>query len=415
MDYQSISRRAKLAQKSISIASTDQKNSVLLKILEEIEASRELILSSNQRDMNESRRLDLGDALLDRLELNNARIDGMIDCLSEIIALADPVGEVSRMTRRPSGIEVGLMRQPIGVIGIIFESRPNVTLDAAALCLKSGNVSILRGGSEAFHSNQAIATCITSGLRASGFSEDCVQVASTADREFVGAMIGGEYSMCDVIIPRGGKRLIERISKDARVPVIKHLDGNCHVYVDAECDFDQALDILENAKTHRYGVCNAAESFLIHQAVAPSILPKLSAILFRHGVEVRGCEAVTAILPSAALATEDDWFEEYLAPIIAIKIVSDVDQAIDHINTYGSRHTDAIVSTSYTTVRRFMRAVDSSSVIANASTRFADGAEYGLGAEIGISTDRIHARGPIGLEGLTNQKWIVFGEGQVRP
>ncbi|MEL0321000.1 MAG: glutamate-5-semialdehyde dehydrogenase, partial [Gammaproteobacteria bacterium] len=266
----------------------------------------------------------------------------------------------------------------------------------------------------AFHSNQAIAACISTGLQSVGLPDACVQVAPTADREFVGAMIGGDHPMCDVIIPRGGKGLIERISKDARVPVIKHLDGNCHVYVDAESDQQEALRILENAKTHRYGVCNAAESFLIHETVAESLLPALETVLKPYDVEMRGCERVRAIVSSANAATEDDWFEEYLGPIVAVKVVSSVDEAIEHINTYGSHHTDAIVSTNYKTVRHFMRAVDSSSVIANASTRFADGFEYGLGAEIGISTDRIHARGPVGLEGLTNQKWIVFGEGQVR-
>jgi glutamate-5-semialdehyde dehydrogenase len=356
----------------------------------------------------------LDSALLDRLELNDARIDAMIEGVEQIVALPDPVGEISRMTRRPSGIEVGLMRQPLGVIGIIYESRPNVTVDAAALCLKSGNACVLRGGSEAFHSNQAIAACISTGLQSVGLPDACVQVAPTADREFVGAMIGGDHPMCDVIIPRGGKGLIERISKDARVPVIKHLDGNCHVYVDAESDQQEALRILENAKTHRYGVCNAAESFLIHETVAESLLPALETVLKPSDVEMRGCERVRAIVSSANAATEDDWFEEYLGPIVAVKVVSSVDEAIEHINTYGSHHTDAIVSTNYKTVRHFMRAVDSSSVIANASTRFADGFEYGLGAEIGISTDRIHARGPVGLEGLTNQKWIVFGEGQVR-
>jgi glutamate-5-semialdehyde dehydrogenase len=306
------------------------------------------------------------------------------------------------------------MRQPLGVIGIIYESRPNVTIDAAALCLKSGNACVLRGGSEAFHSNQAIAACIAAGLKAVGLPEACVQVAKTADRDFVGAMIGGDASMCDVIIPRGGRRLIERISKDARVPVIKHLDGNCHVYVDAECDLQQALQILENAKTHRYGVCNAAESFLIHESIAQTFLPSLQQTLVPHSVEIRGCDRVCSMLPAVTVATEADWYEEYLGPTVAIKVVTSVDEAILHINTYGSHHTDAIVSTNYTTVRQFMRAVDSASVIANASTRFADGSEYGLGAEIGISTDRIHIRGPVGLEGLTNQKWIVFGDGQVR-
>ncbi len=414
MNYQAMAMSAKSVRITIGTASTDTKNSALLAIRDTVVASRVKILQSNEKDLDAGRINGLDSALLDRLELNDARIDAMIEGIEQVIALPDPVGEISRMTRRPSGIEVGFMRQPLGVIGIIYEARPNVTVDAAALCLKSGNACVLRGGSEAFHSNQAIAECISIGLASAGLPEACVQVAPTADREFVGAMIGGDHPMCDVIIPRGGKGLIERISKDARVPVIKHLDGNCHVYVDAESDQQEALEILENAKTHRYGVCNAAESFLIHEAVAEALLPALDAVLESYEVEIRGCERVCAIVPTAKVATENDWFEEYLGPIVAVKVVPSVDAAIDHINTYGSHHTDAIVSTNYKTVRHFMRAVDSSSVIANASTRFADGFEYGLGAEIGISTDRIHARGPVGLEGLTNQKWVVFGEGQVR-
>lgn len=414
MDYQAVAEQAKSARAVIATASTQTKNSALLAIKEAMAASRLSILQANLKDLDAGRNQGLDTALLDRLELNDARIDGMIEGVEQIIALPDPVGEISRMARRPSGIEVGLMRQPLGVIGIIYESRPNVTIDAAALCLKSGNACVLRGGSEAFHSNQAIAACITTGLQAVGLPAACVQVAPTADRDFVGAMIGGDAPMCDVIIPRGGKGLIERISTDARVPVIKHLDGNCHVYVDAESDLQQALQILENAKTHRYGVCNAAESFLIHEDVAPTVLPLLQQTLAPHSVEIRGCDRVCAMLPEAKVASESDWYEEYLGPIVAIKVVASVDEAIVHINTYGSHHTDAIVSTNYTTVRQFMRAVDSASVIANASTRFADGFEYGLGAEIGISTDRIHVRGPVGLEGLTNQKWIVFGDGQVR-
>ncbi len=409
-----MAEQAKSARAVIATASTQTKNSALLAIKEAMAASRLSILQANLKDLDAGRNQGLDAALLDRLELNDARIDGMIEGVEHIIALPDPVGEISRMARRPSGIEVGLMRQPLGVIGIIYESRPNVTIDAAALCLKSGNACVLRGGSEAFHSNQAIAACITTGLQAVGLPAACVQVAPTADRDFVGAMIGGDAPMCDVIIPRGGKGLIERISTDARVPVIKHLDGNCHVYVDAESDLQQALQILENAKTHRYGVCNAAESFLIHEDVAPTVLPLLQQTLAPHSVEIRGCERVCAMLPEAKVASESDWYEEYLGPIVAIKVVASVDEAIVHINTYGSHHTDAIVSSNYTTVRQFMRAVDSASVIANASTRFADGFEYGLGAEIGISTDRIHVRGPVGLEGLTNQKWIVFGDGQVR-
>ena len=414
MDYQAVAEQAKSARAVIATASTQTKNSALLAIKEAMAASRLSILQANLKDLDAGRNQGLDEALLDRLELNDARIDGMIEGVEHIIALPDPVGEISRLVRRPSGIEVGLMRQALGVIGIIYESRPNVTIDAAALCLKSGNACVLRGGSEAFHSNQAIAACITTGLQTVGLPAACVQVAPTADRDFVGAMIGGDAPMCDVIIPRGGKGLIERISTDARVPVIKHLDGNCHVYVDAESDLQQALQILENAKTHRYVVCNAAESFLIHEDVAPTVLPLLQQALAPYSVEIRGCDRVCAMLPEAKVASESDWYEEYLGPIVAIKVVASVDEAILHINTYGSHHTDAIVSNNYTTVRQFMRAVDSASVIANASTRFADGFEYGLGAEIGISTDRIHVRGPVGLEGLTNQKWIVFGDGQVR-
>lgn len=414
MQYQDIASRARAALAAISTASTETKNHALSAICDAIEAQRADILSANSQDMDHGRASGLDAALLDRLELNDSRVDGMIEGVRQIIALPDPVGEVSQLRRRPSGIEVGLMRQPLGVIGIIYESRPNVTVDAAALCLKSGNAAVLRGGSEAFHSNQAIAACITKGLEVAGLPAAVVQVAPTADRAFVGAMIGGAHPLCDVIIPRGGKGLIARIADEARVPVIKHLDGNCHVYVDVDADSRRALAILENAKTHRYGVCNAAESFLIHADVADALLPQIGAMLAGHEVEIRGCAATCAAIPNAIPATDDDWDTEYLAPIVAIRVVPDVTVAIDHINTHGSHHTDAIVSENYTTVRQFMRAVDSASVIANASTRFADGFEYGLGAEIGISTDRIHARGPVGLEGLTNQKWVVFGDGQVR-
>ena len=351
MNYQQIGKQAKAVRTTIRTASTNTKNAALLEIRDAIAGSRSQILKVNQKDLGAGRNNGLDEALLDRLELNNDRIDVMIDGVEQIVALPDPVGEVSRMTRRPSGIEVGLMRQPLGVIGIIYESRPNVTIDAAALCLKSGNACVLRGGSEAFHSNQAIAQCIATGLTSVGLPEACVQVAPTADRDFVGAMIGGDHPMCDVIIPRGGKGLIERISKEATVPVIKHLDGNCHVYVDAESDEQKALQILENAKTHRYGVCNAAESFLIHEAVVRTFLPALDAVLKPYKVEIRGCERVCAILPSASSASEEDWYQEYLGPVVAIKVVSSVDEAIEHINQYGSHHTDAIISTNYGTVR----------------------------------------------------------------
>lgn len=414
MSYQEFNGQARAALGVISTASSAVKNHALEAICHALDAGRQTVLSANQVDLEHGRVSGLDAALLDRLSLNESRIDAMIEGVRQIIALPDPVGEVSQLRRRPSGIEVGLMRQPLGVIGIIYESRPNVTIDAAALCLKSGNACILRGGSEAFHSNQAIAACISEGLVAAGLPTAVVQVAPTADRDFVGAMIGGSTPLCDVIIPRGGKGLIARIAEDARVPVIKHLDGNCHVYVDAHADLSRALPILENAKTHRYGVCNAAESFLIHEALAEVLLPQIGACLASHQVEIRGCAATCRLVSSAVPADETDWSIEYLGPIVAIKVVADLDEAIAHINQYGSHHTDAILSESYTAVRQFMRAVDSASVIANASTRFADGFEYGLGAEIGISTDRIHARGPVGLEGLTNQKWVVFGDGQVR-
>ncbi|MGA1207418.1 MAG: glutamate-5-semialdehyde dehydrogenase [Litorivicinaceae bacterium] len=413
MTYQQIGVAARAAAAVIAQASTAQKNAALSALVTQLDASRASILAANAVDLEAAAEAQLEAALVDRLALTDSRIDAMIAGVQEVIALPDPIGAIDQIRRRPSGIEVGLMRQPLGVIGIIFESRPNVTIDAAILCLKSGNAAILRGGREAFASNQALSQCIQAALRDAGLPETTVQVAPTADRDFVGAMIGSP-ALCDVIIPRGGKGLIARISEDARVPVIKHLDGNCHVYVDADAPVEQALAILENAKTHRYGVCNAAESFLIHAESAPLVLPPLAEILGRHGVEVRGCTQTRQWIPSAQLATEEDWETEYLAPIVAIRVVDSIETAITHINRYGSHHTDAIVSADYGRIRQFMQAVDSASVIANASTRFADGFEYGLGAEIGISTDRIHVRGPVGLEGLTNQKWVVFGDGQVR-
>jgi glutamate-5-semialdehyde dehydrogenase len=414
MQYHDLADQARQASRVVAQASMDCKNRALEQIGVALDSRRDEVLAANQNDLKIAADSGLEAALLDRLELNTARVDSMIEGVTQIISLPDPIGEISHLTKRPSGIEVGLMRQPLGIIGVIYESRPNVTVDAAILCLKAGNACVLRGGSEAFHSNQAIARCINQGILGAGLPSAVVQVAPTADREFVGAMIGGKRPLCDVIIPRGGKSLIARISEDARVPVIKHLDGNCHVYVDADADLEKALLILENAKTHRYGVCNAAESFLIHESVAASLLPRLADLLLVHDVEIRGCVETCRHLSGLTTATEDDWVTEYLAPVVAIKIVSSLDDAIQHINHYGSHHTDAIVSENYSAVRRFMRGVDSSSVIANASTRFADGFEYGLGAEIGISTDRIHVRGPVGLEGLTNQKWIVFGDGQVR-
>jgi len=337
----------------------------------------------------------------------------MIEGLHQVAALQDPVGEITDMGYRPSGIQLGQMRVPLGVVGIIYESRPNVTVDAASLCLKSGNATILRGGSEAINSNRAIADCISTGLLAVGLPETAVQVVNTTDRDAVGELITmGNY--VDVIVPRGGKSLIERISADARVPVIKHLDGNCHVYIDDRADLKKAVAIADNAKTHRYGVCNAMESLLIAEPVAAAVLPELSKIYSEKGVEMRGCEKSRAIVNSILAASEDDWAEEYLAPILSIKIVAGIDEAIEHINHYSSQHTESIVTEDFNRGRRFIAEVDSSSVMINASTRFADGFEYGLGAEIGISTDKIHARGPVGLEGLTSQKWVVFGDGQIR-
>jgi glutamate-5-semialdehyde dehydrogenase len=352
-------------------------------------------------------------ALLDRLELNDERIDGMIEGLKQVAALQDPIGEITDMGFRPSGIQLGKMRVPLGVIGIIYESRPNVTIDAASLCLKSGNATILRGGSEAILSNQAIAACIAHGLADAGLPETAVQVVNTTDRDAVGELITMSNHV-DVIVPRGGKSLIERISADARVPVIKHLDGNCHVYIDDQADLKKALAIADNAKTHRYGVCNAMESLLIAEPVADRILPELAKIYSEKNVEMRGCQKARDIIESIIEATEQDWGEEYLAPVISIKIVSGIDEAIAHITKYSSQHTESIVTEDFNRGRRFIAEVDSSSVMINASTRFADGFEYGLGAEIGISTDKIHARGPVGLEGLTSQKWVVFGDGQIR-
>jgi glutamate-5-semialdehyde dehydrogenase len=337
----------------------------------------------------------------------------MVEGLRQVAALPDPVGAIRDMKFLPSGIQVGKMRVPLGVIGIIYESRPNVTVEAASLCLKSGNACILRGGSESIHSNRAIAECLREGLAAAGLPNEVVQVVETTDRAAVGALITmPEY--VDVIVPRGGKGLIERISKDARVPVIKHLDGICHVYVDDRADFDKAEAIVINAKTHRYGVCNAMETLLVNQAVAEPFLKRVAPLYAAKGVELRGCAATCALLPEVVAATEEDWSTEYLAPILSIRIVADMDAAIEHINIYSSQHTDAMVSEDYTRARRFIAEVDSSSVMINASTRFADGFEYGLGAEIGISTDKIHARGPVGLEGLTSEKYVVFGDGHIR-
>jgi len=392
---------------------TGPKNAALLAMAEALQASRSEVLAANARDLERGRESGLDAALLDRLALDEGRVDAMIEGLTQVAGLPDPVGEVDGLRARPSGIQVGQMRVPLGVIGIIYESRPNVTLEAASLCLKSGNAAILRGGSEARDSNAAIAACIREGLAAAGLPEGAVQVVATTDRAAVGRLIAMP-EFVDVIIPRGGKSLIERISREARVPVIKHLDGVCHVYLDATADPDKALAIAVNAKTHRYGTCNTMETLLVDAPLAESLLPKLAAAYAEHGVELRGCERTREILPDVVAAVEEDWHAEYLAPVLAIRVVDGIEAAMAHIERYGSHHTDAIVTESWTLARRFMAEVDSSSVMVNASTRFADGFEYGLGAEIGISTDKLHARGPVGLEGLTTRKYVVLGDGQVR-
>ncbi len=410
---QKLGENARVASRTMAAASTEAKNQALLYTAEAIEAKRESLVNANAKDLAAGKAKGLSVAMLDRLEFTPARIDNMIEGLQQVAALVDPVGEISELRYMPSGIQVGRMRVPIGVIGIIYESRPNVTAEAASLCLKSGNATILRGGSEAIHSNQAIAECISHGLEKADLPATAVQVVATTDREAVGHMITmPEY--IDVIVPRGGKGLIERVSQDARVPVIKHLDGICHVYIDDGADMTKAVNIALNAKTNRYGVCNAMETLLVAESVAKEFLPQIMQVYDEKEVELRGCEETLEILPGIAAATAEDWVTEYLAPILAIKVVSGLDEAITHINTYGSQHTDTIVTEDYARGMRFLREVDSSSVMINASTRFADGFEYGLGAEIGISTDKIHARGPVGLEGLTSQKYIVLGDGHIR-
>ncbi|WP_210396372.1 glutamate-5-semialdehyde dehydrogenase [Motiliproteus sediminis] len=413
-DYMTrMGQQAREAAVALARANTGLKNKALLAMAEAIHESRDALIAANVRDLEAGRASGLDAAMLDRLELNQERIDGMVEGLRQVAALPDPVGGITDMNFMPSGIQVGKMRVPLGVIGIIYESRPNVTAEAASLCLKSGNATILRGGSEAIHSNQAIAACIRQGLSTAGLPETAVQVVETTDRAAVGELITMPQYV-DVVVPRGGKGLIERISRDARVTVIKHLDGICHVYLDAECDRDKALSIALNAKTHRYGTCNTMETLLVHRAVAASLLPDLAGLYAEKSVELRGCAATVELLKDAVPASEEDWSTEYLAPVLAIKLVNSMDEAITHINRYGSHHTDAIVTENYTLARRFLTEVDSSSVMVNASTRFADGFEYGLGAEIGISTDKIHARGPVGLEGLTSQKYVVLGDGHIR-
>ena len=410
---QTLGRQARAAAAVLSRSETADKNTALLAMADAINQSASLLKTENAKDLVVGKAKGLDDAMLDRLTLTDARIQAMAEGLRQIAALPDPIGEISGMAYRPSGIQVGRMRVPLGVIGIIYESRPNVTADAAGLCLKSGNATILRGGSEAIHSNQAIAKCIQQGLLAAGLPAHAVQVIETTDRAVVGELIIAK-EFVDVIIPRGGKSLTERISNEARVPVIKHLDGICHVYVDEHADINKAIKIAINAKTHRYGVCNAMETLLVHATVAKKVLPELARLYAEKNVELRGCKQTREIVPGINSATEQDWSTEYLAAILSIRIVLTLDDAITHINTYGSHHTDAIVTEDYSRARRFLREVDSSSVMVNASTRFADGFEFGLGAEIGISTDKLHARGPVGLEGLTSLKYIVLGDGQIR-
>ncbi|MBS1155770.1 MAG: glutamate-5-semialdehyde dehydrogenase [Proteobacteria bacterium] len=410
---QQVGRQARAASRLMAKADTGAKNRALEAIAAAIERDTAKLLAANAEDVAVARSEGLEDSFVDRLTLTAKTVATMAEGLRQIAALPDPIGDMTDLKFRPTGIQVGKMRVPLGVIGIIYEARPNVTADAAGLCLKAGNATILRGGKEAIRSNQAIAACVREGLAAAGLPETAVQVIETTDRAAVGALITmNEY--VDVIVPRGGKSLIARIAQDARVPVIKHLDGVCHVYIDDEADPEKAIRIADNAKTQRYAPCNTMETLLVNENVADLILPPLADIYRSKGVEMRGCARTRAIVADAIAATEEDWTTEYCAPILSIKIVADLDEAIEHINTYSSQHTDAIVTENYTKARRFLREVDSSSVMVNASTRFADGFEYGLGAEIGISTDKIHARGPVGLDGLTSQKWVVLGDGQIR-
>ena len=405
--------KARTASRHIAKATTAQKNAALLNIADSINQNREALLDANQQDMAAGKQKGLEAALLDRLELTDARVNGMLEGIKQVAKLDDPVGEINDLKYRPSGIQVGRMRVPLGVIGIIYESRPNVTCEAASLCLKSGNATILRGGSEAIHSNRALANCISSGLDAAGMSEHIVQVIEMTDRAVVGELIASpEY--VDVIIPRGGKGLIERITREAKVPVIKHLDGNCHLYIDDSAELDKSITVAVNAKTQRYGTCCTLESLLVANSIAGRVLPRLCERYANHDVELRGCEKTQHLIAGVKAATEEDWETEYLAPILSIKIVEGITEAINHINKYSSQHTESIMTEDHEHAQRFLREVDSSSVMVNASTRFADGFEYGLGAEIGISTDKLHARGPVGLEGLTSQKFIVLGDGHIR-
>ena len=417
-DYmQQLGAQAKAASKVLATAPTMAKNNALISMANALNNARSALKTANQKDLSAAEKNGLDQAMLDRLRVTDEGIDAMVIGLRQVADLADPVGEISGMSFRPSGIQLGKMRVPLGVVGIIYESRPNVTVDAASLCIKSGNAAILRGGSEASHSNQAIAQCVQQGLNAAGLPVASVQVVETTDRSAVGELIT-LTEFVDVIVPRGGKSLIQRVSAEARIPVIKHLDGNCHVYIDDQADATKAINIAINAKTRRYGVCNAMESLLVAESRAEELLPQLFQALQEADIELRLCPQAMAQVSSyqgkVLAATEDDWSTEYLAPVLSVKVVSNMEAAIEHINNYGSHHTDAIVSENYTKAREFMARVDSSSVMINASTAFADGFEYGLGAEIGISTDKIHARGPVGLEGLTSQKYVVFGDGHTR-
>jgi glutamate-5-semialdehyde dehydrogenase len=410
---QRVGEAARSASRIVARTSTHARNFALQRMADAIRRDAPALLAANAQDVAAARSGGHDAAFVDRLTLSPRSIDHMAQGLTEVVALPDPVGEISDLAFRPSGIQVGMMRVPLGVIGIVYESRPNVTADAAGLCLKSGNATILRGGSEAIRSNRAIARCIREGLRDAGLPDDAVQLVDTTDRAAVGYLIADEAHV-DVIVPRGGKSLIERVASGARVPVLKHLDGVCHVYVDEYADVEKAVAIADNAKTQRYSPCNTMETLLVHAMVADRVLPPLAAIYAAKGVEMRGDEHARGLVPAMKAAIEDDWYAEYLAPIIAVRVVDSLDAAMDHIARYGSAHTDAIVTENHTHAMRFVREVDSSSVIVNASTRFADGYEYGLGAEIGISTNKLHARGPVGLEGLTSRKWVVFGSGQIR-
>lgn len=410
---QNLGQEARNASRAMAKADTNTKNQALNFIAAAIRREKSALIAANQQDLVAAKANGLDSAMLDRLTLSEKSIATMAEGLEQIANLPDPIGEMTDFKYRPSGIQIGKMRVPLGVIGIIYEARPNVTVDAAGLCIKSGNACILRGGSEAIHCNQALAKLVHEGLEKAGLPASAVLVVETTDRAAVGELITMKQYV-DVIVPRGGKGLIERISNEARIPVIKHLDGNCHVYVDDDADFDKAIRILENSKTQRLGTCNTAESLLVARSIAKEMLPKLAEMLINKGIEIRGCAETCALIKEAKPATEEDFYTEYLAAIISCKVVGDLDEAITHINQHSSQHTEAIVTENYTKARRFLREVDSSSVMVNASTRFADGFEYGLGAEIGISTDKLHARGPVGLEGLTSLKYIVLGDGQVR-